>query len=450
MVRSKVRRLPIRLEPYAGESWYGYTQRVAATYGVTWPDLMQPILCADGSTQRPQVDFVDTGTSATQDTLSVFARHFNLDTNEVQAMHLSAYLERITPNFDHSRFDPVEARRPWEVGRCPPGKTGLYHPFVTGPRSNRHCPICTAQRPQYRALIWRFGWYAACLDHGVLLSEDGGIGQPRGAPPEVLEAERTLLNLLGDEHEATIRFNHFERWLATVLKARRAVEPGHLPSQVAEILPTAVRTAIQGTAPDQFGLAIKAWGLDCAVEHALRLLTPSMAVFDRPVTWFPTLLPVHIYVLALSDLLYPLDIQVGRMLIARFIQVASDVTTWDDGLPRALQVGLGRCFLRTLTNVQDDGRMDQLMRAIVHAARTLRREDVDYSARAQSPNQLQATVTLLKQSHPARSRKALTGWVVRDWACSVDLDSWKLGGHGWALRNPEELELTMRRIELAA
>lgn len=418
---SSIRRLPLRVDPYPGEAWDGYLDRVAAGYRVPRLDLMARVLPAPF--HRHHWGVLDGGMAMTPETAERFGAYFNLAADEVLAMQVATVLQGYDPIPDDHvrRLDPVcvrlaDARSSYSW--IPGGQPSCDLRAMT---ARLRCPACQAERPGFMALLWKFTWHPACLGHELLLVPHG-TGQPVPAPEGVLTFQRDLLRGM-EEGRGRAVHRAVRTWVEFLTGRYRepAPENGRITYST-DVLPRAWRCATEG--PDmadlhQHGLVS---GMDTALDALLSYLPVAIAIRDRPAEWFPDLLPLHLYVPDLSDRMDAVSVTRGRLLIGRLIETVSCGRDWGDRLLR----GVGRIqagyLLELLADIESDGGIDEFWWAVARASQRLREEDVHYGQRVHylrtRPRDYQGHV----EGFDPRWRKED---LRRYWACAFSGADWR-------------------------
>jgi len=377
---SAVRRLPLRVDPYPGEAWEGYLNRVAARYRVSRLDLMPRVLPAP--LHRRHWGVLDGGMAMTPKTAERFGAYFNLAADEVLAMQYATVLQDYDPIPDNHvpSFDPVCVRLADERSRWSWIAAGQPSLDMRAVSVRLRCTACQAEQPGFMALLWKFTWHPACLRHELILVPHNRR-ESVPAPERVLSFQRDLLRGM---HDGRGREVHLALQSGVEFLTGRCREPATEIGRITystDTLPRAWRCATEG--PDmadlhQHGIVS---GMDAALDALLRYLPDAIAIRDRPAEWFPDLLPLHLYVPDLSDRMDAVSVTRGRLLIGRLIETVSWGRDWGDRLMR----GAGRIqaghLLELLADIESDGGIDEFWWAVARAAQRLRQEDVHYGRR---------------------------------------------------------------------
>lgn len=360
-----------------GESWLGYTRRVARHYGVTWTRLMTPALAWGQPDQPPLLTFRDTGTAAVPATLEHLARYFNLDPTEVDRMHLTRHLSPVDtwPPGELETLDPLVSRRDARAILNRKANTGAFRARVVGPRTTRGCPVCLEHEPAFQALIWRFDWYCACLEHGVLLT-DGHQRDTLTAPHELIAAQQVLMPHLDPSITTGYDQVALTLYLGTLLLTQDHyaynITSAH---QMASVLPRLRRLLAEG--PDAELLRFISWRRDA--REALELVATHIRI-DQTFTHLacpnlPHHLPEDAYIPDLSDILAPLRLITGRRLTAELLRVASHAITPQDAFREQVTQMQARDMISRITELEDEGRLERFWIALAQAAQQIRRAD---------------------------------------------------------------------------
>lgn len=374
MMTTRPTRLPVRIEPRDGESWLGYTQRVADWYEVSWNALMAPVLTQHNSSAPPDLNYRDTGTAAVPDTLTELGRYFGLDPAEVDLMHASRYLEPIAEwsAADLRRVDPIISRRDERVSTIRKAGHGPFRPHLTSPLVRRECPECRREEPHLHPLLWRFDWNVACQHHERLLIDT--VDQPRDvhATREILYTQASLTNSLVSNAPGA------SRGIMKLLDAL-TLQSGHRPHLIAGVTRMAsVLTKLHSTlteGPDGELLRLLASGSPHdALEAFATYIPDTVAIRRLPPGTLPWILPEEIYIPDLSDLLYPLPVDDGRRLAAEILRFGARKTAPGDEFLYGSPTQQTADMVERLAALCEDGRIERFWCAMKNAARRLSTE----------------------------------------------------------------------------
>lgn len=410
--------LPLRLTPNPGESWLGYTRRLAAHNGVTWHDLMTPLFPAGSRRPTYPLTPVMSGVAATPATTHAFARYLGLLPTQVEDLHLTKFSgSALTFSAgDHELFDPLiesenqTARVLRRLG------------FVSPVREPRACPACVQEAPERDLLTWRLGWHVVCTEHRILITRlDRADERTFAVHDEHVDAQQQVLARLvpqppnraffGDLTDITAHVlgNGFTATASTFLE----------PEQLAQRLPDLIQVLNDPGYPLAHGLVSDAktprLPLELMRAPRSRLHPPAAPSPD----WFPRLLPTRLMRPALSDLCYPTTPRQARMTSA----LAAYMIAFECDLARAAdELVPGRPLLpagaaRLMVRVESEGRMERFWDAATQAATQIMQDRIDYRARERAAAHPRAHGVASAAEPQARSRIIRT-WLVDQWACA--------------------------------
>ncbi|MEI2775390.1 MAG: TniQ family protein [Tetrasphaera sp.] len=403
---ARLDRLPIRIPPVDGESWLGYTHRVAAFYHLPWRTLMRHLILNDPHSLRywhmPRL----AGYAATTPTRETFAAFFRLEPSEVADMHLSRYHgsaldfpAQLTLALDplSTETDPANASL-GSIGR------------LVSVRKPRGCPDCLRGRPDHRPLSWHLTFHVACVHHG-LLHVPLDRHTPIPADTNTIDAQALILQRLTPHPENRRFFTTLELILTARVAQGRPHRLNAKTTSLAEALPEVVPLAAD---PDP-SIALS-YALD-TTNRLGHITLPRISTEPVDPRWIPPLLPTRHLIPHLADLLYPLPIRRAREVAA----CAARMSLTGESATAACSV-LGQrpttpaAIHHTLRRLQSQGRLGHFLDATGRASHALLGEQIDYPQRAlhaSRPDLIAvANQIVIVASGMAKS------WLVDQWACT--------------------------------
>ena len=411
-----VQTLPLRLPPRPGESWLGYTRRLAVRNGVNWHDLMAPLFPL--GSRRPSYPLTPlmSGVAATAATVDELARYLGLHPAQVEALHLSAF-DGSALTFtaaDHEVFDPL-----LEPGSTRPRFLAALG-FVAAVREPRACRDCLDKTPDLDRLTWRLGWHVICTEHRTLITRLDNVGQPNfTVHDEHIAAQQQVLTRLIPHPRNQDFFADLTGITAHVLGKGFATTTFRHAEQLARRLPDLVQVLNDPGYPLAHGLISDTTPLRTPLELMRppnrRLHLPA----DVSADWFPRLLPTRLIRPALSDLCHPTTPRQARMTSA----VAAYMITFGCNLAQAAgelapdRPNLGAEAARLLIRIESEGRMEQFWASAAQAAAQILRDRIDYRARERATAHPGAHAAAAAAQPQAHSRVIRT-WLVDQWACA--------------------------------
>lgn len=145
---SDIRRIPINVDPIAGEALDSWLEALAHRTQTSWGDLV----AATGLDRWTPHWLPRWMVRLTPDQCRALTTATTVDSATIQAMTLSHFEGRALATDTAT------------------GGLGRTHPW--GPRAgSRYCPHCLAESGGRWQLAWRLGWTFACLKHGCLLAD---------------------------------------------------------------------------------------------------------------------------------------------------------------------------------------------------------------------------------------------------------------------------------------
>lgn len=407
--------LPLRLVPLQGESWLGYTRRLATRNGVSWPALMTPLF-PPGS-RRPFYSFTAemSGVAASPQSTSVLADYFGLTDDQVSALLLSTYNGSVLTidEDDVRRFDPFLSGRP----TSPRSTTAMG--FINSARSPRACPACAKERPGFDELSWRVGWHLICARHEVLITRISTTGSTilRATHEQVLAQAEVLAHLVPNT-----RNREFFRSLEDL--ARLTMGKGYQeqalvdPVPLVSRMPAFVKSIHDPGFPLSTGLVIDP--SHCPPTALIRPPTSRRSsARELDAAWFPRLLQVHRVNPDLADLCFPTRPNQGRVTAALAAYMWAFGVTMADARDALLpgRTSLARAAASTLLRIESEGRLERFWYAVDRAVSVLVDEAVDYRRRERAIDDPTAHSVALAAAPRAHSRVIRT-WLVDQWACT--------------------------------
>lgn len=403
-------RLPLRIDPLPGEWWRGYLQRIGLVYGVHQNDLLRRVEGPGAADRRSQRW---SGIAVTDARAVSLAAVLNLRAEEVHAMQLSAFdgsalkfgdlTTKLDPGFAHS----VEALPLRAVG-----------PLVKVTH-DRYCPQCVWEIPGYRAMSWRLHVHLVCTRHRIFLkSGPAGVGAGPVVVDEHVDRQSEVLSRLAPSTENASFFAHLEAQLRMLWTGKhggwtRIVEES--PRAALEAFSVAVARVDSPGYPDYQG-----FGTWSTVKAARFLRAPvPMGLVGRQHN-FPHLLPMHVFVRGLSDLLHANLIQGARAIAAVavfMVATGQELQAAIQILPERYREAAKRRLLKHLIQLDEEGRAEQFWTLCEAAAAELTREDVDYRHREHLCHQEHVYETA-RAAEPSAYCRTIRTWLVDQWACT--------------------------------
>lgn len=401
---ARLDRLPIRIAPVDGESWLGYTHRVAAFYHLPWRALMRHLIPHDPHSLRywhmPRL----AGYAATNPTLNTLATFFRLNPTEAAAMHLSHYHGSALEFPPHVvlALDPLNTD-PADVSMGPIGR-------LVPVRTPRGCLDCLRDRPDHRPLSWHLTFHVACVHHGLLhVPLERHERMP--ADPTTIDAQALILQRLKPHPENRRFFTTLELILAARAGEGRPQRLNAKTTLLANALPEAVPLAADPDPSIALGYA-----LDTA-NRLGHITLPRISTEPVDPRWIPPLLPTRHLIPDLADLLYPLPIRQAREVAAcaaRMSLTGENAATASSILDQRARTPA--TVHHTLRRLQSHGRLGHFLDATGHAAQALLREQVDYPQRALHAGRTDfaAVANRIVIVAPGMAKS----WLVDQWACT--------------------------------
>lgn len=415
-----IRPLPVRVDPVLGESWAGYTQRVAAFYGVAWRALVRHTLlgASDASPSPLVLSLLERieGVAITNHTATALAHYFRLTPSQVLDMHLTRFDGSALTIDSRIRreFDPY----------CMSAARRYVHELgaVWSTRRAATCPACLRESPHYRALTWRLRWHVVCMHHGVLITDAPADHNSFTATPPILAAQAEILRRLTPSDENQAFFQRLQLALQAAEGLSVWVQPSLrrvLPARLAELLPVVTREAARATGSKLGGAR---GGKDYGpMERGLRNYVPLCSV--RPVgpslDHVPLLLPTRWFIPELSDLSYPMPMTAGRSAGAAAVALLAGGRIDDVRDRYGSRLHGPSRLLKLLQRLEQEGRLESYWAAARTAADGVLAEAIDYPMRTQMAND-ERTYEHARDVLPAegQNHRLLRTWLVDQWACT--------------------------------
>ena len=407
--------LPLRLRPFPGESWLGYTKRLAKFNGGTWTRLMSPLYPVSDRRPHYPLTAIMSGVASTPTTIQTFARYFGLTTAAIEGMHLSRFAGSaisLSPT-DYEAFDPLLASRRDTT-------LVMHHLGLVAPvREPRACPECLAESPQLELLTWRLGWHLVCVKHRALITRISDETHPRmEVRDEHIRAQQCILNRLTVRLANQVFFTRLDDAATHLLGRAAYVGVFQNPESLARALPDLVDIVDDPGYPLARGLVSDPEG-PLPARHLLYAPTCSARDLCSEPNWFPRLLPLRHLLPDLADLCEAASPRQARVTGAVAVHMATFGTslaqageTLAPGRPRYIG-GTARLLLR----IEDRGRLEKFWSAVDRAAHAIQREGINYRAReaaAIDPGVFVAATT----AEPTAHRRMIRTWLVDQWACA--------------------------------
>lgn len=391
------------MPPKDGESWSGYTHRVAAYYGTPWPMLMRPIIPDDPLRLRFPTSPHLAGVAATPPTIAAFAHYFRLTPGEVADMHLTRFngsaLSFTPPDITaHDPRHPIPAGSP---------RRGQRLGQLVSPRRPRACPECLRRRPRHQALTWRLRWHYACLLHGLLITDQSTRAHIR-APRTSLQTQEEILSRLTPAPENRSYFTTLDRSISATLRDRGHRAWIYTDSMViANVAPTAARDPL---------------GDEPKTIDPITVLRAGPATPSLDPALVPPLLPRRHFVPDLADLLYPVPIRVGREIASCAVAVrAAGLSPKEAAAVLHQRPRTPRRLHATLNDLARHGRLEPFVDAVEAAITALDTDHIDYRARAHQitdPDQRHTLRHAALRADPTADPWIIKSWLVEHWACT--------------------------------
>lgn len=401
-------RLPLRIEPLPGEWWRSYLLRVAEVYGVHPFGLLERVYGIDGA-QRRHLRWA--GIAMHDPVARRVGAMMNLATDEIQAMHLTAFNGSALhfPPSVLAAMDPAHA-----------DESDRLHLHGFGPliklTSDRFCPECVLQAPGYRAASWRLELHLICVGHRRLLAVDA-------IPVDdiddgVIESQRQIVKRLTPTQENAAFFAHVHAQFLPAIGSKNcsvAQQVHATPDRVFRELRLAVTRAISPGYPDYQGLAD--WPSATAVRH---LRSPTTLGWDGSMHPFPHLLPTNVFTEGISDLLHGLTIRTARAV------AAVGATMCATGQQLRATAGLlhgqrgsriSNLLLDNLIQLERQGRAERFWLLCAANASQLLHENVDYRYRETFCSG-EVAYTIARTAEPKAYPRTIRTWLVDQWACT--------------------------------
>lgn len=405
-------RFPLRIAPLPGEWWRSYVERVAATYGAHPLRVLERVY----GVERPERRHLRWAGVAMSDAAIVHAaRVMSLVPGEIRAMHLNVF-DGSALNFggrDLDDFNPAHA---------PTAPRLLLHevgPLIHA-TSDRVCPRCVERSPWYRASSWRLQVHVVCTRHRVPLTHHADAGADAEVGDRACSAQQTVLDRLVPAVENADFFEDLYVQLGPYMKRTglsldRAI--GVWPEPTLEAFRDAVDRALACGYPHYQGFDV--WPFRRAARH---LRPPEDVVLHQgsPVRRFPHLLPMHLFVPRLADLLHRLQIRQARSVAAVGSAMCASGKPLDLSLqllPERRRIATRKLLLTSLMGLEQEGRAEQFWSLCATAASQLLREDVDYRHRERVCDR-DETYAVATSAEPSAYARTVRTWLVDQWACT--------------------------------
>ncbi|WP_083433908.1 TniQ family protein [Nostocoides australiense] len=389
----------------------GYLLRVADTYGIHPFSLFERL---HGISRVERRHLRWSGIAISNTAALAAGRVANLEPEEIQAMHLTAYdgsaldFGDLTP----SVFDPT---KDLPADRLPMTGAG---PLVNA-AWDRYCRRCREARPGFRAMSWRLRVHLVCIHHGLLLdTENQSRGEQITATDDDIASQAEVLSRLTPSEQHAGFFADLDLHLASRIPMWRTKLQGRerkSPEAVITSFTTAVQMARSPGYPAYQGLA--EWPV---TKGARALRAPRCLGFVGTTYGFPHLLPTHLFIRGLSDLLHQPDVRTARAVsaVGSFMSATGrDLSTACVLLPERRRATTAARFLKYLITLEDQGRAEQFWSLCEMAATELLRDDVDYRDREQLCYD-EGAYLAATSAEPSAYVRTVRTWLVDQWACT--------------------------------
>lgn len=414
------RPLPLRVDPALGESWAGYTRRVAAFYEVTWRTLVRHALLGGSGTCPSPLGWSllerTEGVAITNETAVALAHYFRLTRDQVLDMHLIRFegSALIVDDGIRREFDPnwqsAARRYVHELGA------------VWSTRRAATCRACLREKPHYRPLTWRLRWHAVCVRHGVLITDAPEDQHGFTATPAILAAQAEILGRLtpSDENRMFFQRLHFAVQAAEGPVVHVHPSMGEVPpARLAELLPAILGTTSALLRPTHAALSkgrdYRSLERRLSAYLPLRPARPAGPALDH----VPLLLPPRWFVPDLSDLSYPLALTAGRSAGAAAVLLLAGGHIDDLRDRYGVRLHGPSRLLELLQRLEQEGRLENYWAAVRVAADGVLNEAIDYQMRTRMAAD-ERTYDRARDAIPAegQNHRLLRTWLVDQWACT--------------------------------
>lgn len=407
--------IPLRLGPFAGESWLGFTRRLANRNGVSWPTLMAPLFPI--GSRRPYYPFTAemSGVTAAPESIRVLADYFGLTGDQVGALLLSSFnggALSITDD-DTRRFDPFLS-----VSTQSPRSTTAMG-FINSARLPRTCPVCSKESPGRDELSWRLGWHLICTRHEVLVTRIPTTGN--GIVPATQEqasAQAAVLSHLAPNARNREFFRNLDELARLTMGKGYREQAMADPVSLVGRLPAFVKSIGDPGFPLGTGLIT-----DPSTCPPLALVRPpasrSPSAWDIDVAWIPRLVPLHRVSPELSDLCFPTTPNQARVTAALAAYMWAFGCTLADAGDAIVpgRTGRVRTAARILLRIEGEGRLERFWDAVAQAVVELVGDAIDYRRRERALAD-PTTHAVALASEPRAHSRVIRTWLVDQWACT--------------------------------